>query len=258
MNVDFAVEDIEVFLLIVVRISGFIYTAPLFSLASIPRKVKAGLSIFMALVIFSTFRGVQLNYVGIIGYAVLIIRELITGILIGFSASMCIYILNFAGQMIDMEIGFSMVNELNPVAKIQTTITANLYTYLVMLVMLLSDFHLHLIKAVLDTFKLIPLGKSVFKSGLYDNVVQFMSDYFIIGFRIILPVFTTILIVNIVLGILAKVAPQMNMFVIGMQLKVFVGLFVLFFVIALLPQITDFLFSEMKTIIQQIVQNLIE
>lgn len=258
MNVDFAVEDIEVFLLIVVRISGFIYTAPLFSLASIPRKVKAGLSIFMALVIFSTFRGVQLNYVGIIGYAVLIIRELITGILIGFSASMCIYILNFAGQMIDMEIGFSMVNELNPVAKIQTTITANLYTYLVMLVMLLSDFHLHLIKAVLDTFKLIPLGKSVFKSGLYDNVVQFMSDYFIIGFRIILPVFTTILIVNIVLGILAKVAPQMNMFVIGMQLKVFVGLFVLFFVIALLPQVTDFLFSEMKTIIQQIVQNLIE
>lgn len=258
MNVDFAVEDIEVFLLIVVRISGFIYTAPLFSLASIPRKVKAGLSIFMALVIFSTFRGVQLNYVGIIGYAVLIIRELITGILIGFSASMCIYILNFAGQMIDMEIGFSMVNELNPVAKIQTTITANLYTYLVMLVMLLSDFHLHLIKAILDTFKLIPLGKSVFKSGLYDNVVQFMSDYFIIGFRIILPVFTTILIVNIVLGILAKVAPQMNMFVIGMQLKVFVGLFVLFFVIALLPQVTDFLFSEMKTIIQQIVQNLIE
>ena len=258
MNVDFAVEDIEVFLLIVVRISGFIYTAPLFSLASIPRKVKAGLSIFMALVIFSTFRDVQLNYVGIIGYAVLIIRELITGILIGFSASMCIYILNFAGQMIDMEIGFSMVNELNPVAKIQTTITANLYTYLVMLVMLLSDFHLHLIKAILDTFKLIPLGKSVFKSGLYDNVVQFMSDYFIIGFRIILPVFTTILIVNIVLGILAKVAPQMNMFVIGMQLKVFVGLFVLFFVIALLPQVTDFLFSEMKTIIQQIVQNLIE
>lgn len=258
MNVDFAVEDIEVFLLIVVRISGFIFTAPLFSLGSIPRKVKAGLSIFMALVIFSTFQGVQLNYVGVIGYAVLIARELITGILIGFSASMCIYILNFAGQMIDMEIGFSMVNELNPVAKIQTTITSNLYTYLVMLIMLLSDFHLHLIKAILDTFKLIPLGKTVFKSGLYDNVVQFMADYFIIGFRIILPVFTTILIVNIVLGILAKVAPQMNMFVIGMQLKVFVGLFILFFVIALLPQVTDFLFSEMKTIIQQIVQNLIE
>jgi flagellar biosynthesis protein FliR len=258
MNVDFAVEDIEVFLLILVRISGFVYTAPFFNLNSIPRKVKIGLSVFMALVIFSSVKGIQLEYVGVIDYAILILKELIIGILIGFSANMCVFVLKFAGQMIDMEIGFSMVTQLDPTSNMQTTITSSLYTYLVMLIMLLSDMHLHLIKAIMDTFNLIPIGHVVFKSGLYDGAIKFITDYFIIGFRIILPVFASILIVNIVLGILARVAPQMNMFVVGMQIKVFIGLFVLFFVIGLIPQVTDFIFSEMKYLIQMIVKNLIE
>ncbi|SHL96360.1 flagellar biosynthetic protein FliR [Anaerosporobacter mobilis DSM 15930] len=258
MNVDLAVEDIEVFLLILVRISGFVYTAPFLSQNSVPRKVKIGLSAFMALVIFSSVKGIQLEYVGIIDYAILVTKELITGILIGFSANMCVFVLSFAGQMIDMEIGFSMVTQFDPTSRMQTTITSNFYTYLVMLIMLLSDMHLHLIKAIMDTFNLIPIGHTVFNSGLYDGAIKFITDYFIIGFRIILPVFASLLVVNIVLGILAKVAPQMNMFVIGMQLKVFVGLFVLFFVIGLMPQVADFIFSEMKYMIQMIVKNLIE
>lgn len=258
MNVDFAVEDIEVFLLILVRISGFIFTAPFFNLNSIPRKVKVGLSVFMALVIFSSVNGIQLEYVGIIDYAILVTKELIIGILIGFSANICVFILSFAGQMIDMEVGFSMVTQFDPTSKMQTTITSNFYTYLVMLIMLLSDMHLHLIKAIMDTFNLIPIGHAVFKPGLYDGAIKFITDYFIIGFRIILPVFASLLIVNIVLGILARIAPQMNMFVVGMQIKVFIGLFVLFFVIGLMPQVTDFIFSEMKSIVQMVVQNLIE
>ena len=258
MNIDLAVEDIEVFLLILVRISGFVYTAPFLSQNSVPRNVKIGLSVFMALVIFSSVKGIQLEYAGIIDYAILVTKELIAGVLIGFSANMCVFILGFAGQMIDMEIGFSMVTQFDPSSRMQTTITSNFYTYLVMLIMLLSDMHLHLVKAIMDTFRLIPIGHTVFTSGLYEGAVKFITDYFIIGFRIVLPVFASLLIVNIVLGILARVAPQMNMFVIGMQLKVFIGLFVLFFVISLMPQVTDFIFSEVKTMIQMVVKNLIE
>lgn len=258
MNVDLAVEDIEVFLLVLIRISGFVYTAPFLNQNSVPRKVKVGLSVFMALVIFSSVKGIQLEYVGIIDYAILVAKELIIGILIGYSSNMCVYILSFAGQMLDMEIGFSMVTLFDSATNMQTTITSSFYTYLVMLIMLLSDMHLHLIKAIMDTFNLIPIGHAVFKPGLYDGAIKFITDYFIIGFRIILPVFAATLIVNVVLGILAKVAPQMNMFVVGMQLKVLIGLFVLFFVISLIPQVTDFIFSEMKSMVQIVVKNLIE
>ena len=86
--------------------------------------------------------------------------------------------------------------------------------------------------------------------------VKFITDYFIIGFRIILPIFSCILILNVVLGILAKVAPQMNMFVIGMQAKVFAGLFLLFVLMSLFPGIVDFLFEEMQLITKYFTQSM--
>ena len=83
-----------------------------------------------------------------------------------------------------------------------------------------------------------------------------IKEYFILGFRIVLPVFATILVVNVVLGVLAKVAPQMNMFVIGMQLKVFVGLALLFILMSFLPGITDFIFNEMQKITKLFMQSM--
>ena len=80
---------------------------------------------------------------------------------------------------------------------------------------------------------------------MYQLMVRYMTDYFIIGFRIVLPIFAAILLVNTILAILAKIAPEMNMFVIGMQMKVLVGLFVMTIVIELVPSVADFIFNEM-------------
>jgi len=189
-----------------------------------------------------------------IEYAVLVIREAMVGLSLGFTANMCLYILDLAGRLIDTEIGFSMVNVLNPISNFQTSVTGSLYTYLVMLVMLVSNMHYFVISAIVDTFELIPVNKSALPSELYVIVVKFVRDYFIIGFRIILPVFASILVVNIVLGVLAKVAPQMNMFVIGMQLKLLVGLIILMFVVGMLPSITDFIFNEMKYVLNDMIK----
>ena len=81
-------------------------------------------------------------------------------------------------------------------------------------------------------------------------MLKFITDYFIIGFRIVLPVFAAILVVNTILAILAKIAPQMNMFVIGMQLKIFVGLFVMILIIEMVPSVADFIFNEMLTLLK--------
>ena len=81
-----------------------------------------------------------------------------------------------------------------------------------------------------------------------------MKDYFIIGFRIVLPVFAAMLIVNVVLGVLAKVAPQMNMFVIGMQLKIFVGLIILALAARYIPTVADMIYEEMKMLVNDAVK----
>lgn len=240
----FTLENFEVFLLILVRITAFIYVAPFFSLRNTPQKVKVGFSLFFTLILFQVVPG-QIQYDGVFGFTALIISELMVGLIIGFFTNISYYILNFAGSLMDMEIGFSMVNELDPVANIQTTITSNYYSYIVMLVMLITNLHHYLIKAVVDTFEVIPLGTATFRPNLYLIMVKFIKEYFIIGFRIVLPIFAGMLIVNSILAILAKIAPQMNMFVIGLQLKIIVGLIILFLLVGFIPTVSDFIFDEM-------------
>ena len=85
-------------------------------------------------------------------------------------------------------------------------------------------------------------------------MVTFIKDYFILGFRIVLPIFGATLMVNVVLGVLAKVAPQMNMFVIGMQLKVFVGLILLAIAAKYIPTVADLLYDEMKLMVNEVIK----
>lgn len=248
------IEKLEFFFVILVRISAFLVSAPFFNQRSVPVRVKAGLSFFLSVIVFNMTEYVPLNYDASIEYAFIIIQESMVGLSLGFTANLCLYILDLAGRLIDTEIGFSMVNVLNPVSNIQTSVTGSLYTYLVMLVMLVSNMHYFVISAIIDTFEFIPVNKTTLPSDLYTIVLEFIRDYFIIGFRIILPVFASILVVNIVLGVLAKVAPQMNMFVIGMQLKLLIGIIILMIVVSMLPSIADFIFNEMKYVLNDMIK----
>ncbi|HHU70967.1 MAG TPA: flagellar biosynthetic protein FliR [Clostridiales bacterium] len=252
MSVNF--DDFEVFFLILVRISGFMFTAPFFSLRNVPIRVKTGLAIFITFILVFTIPSEPLEYIGVIGFGILVVEEAIIGVVIGFFANIAHYIINFAGKFIDMEIGFSMVNQLDPTTSIQSTITANLYSYLVILLMMVTNLHHYFLKAIVDTFQVIPVGQVNINPMIYQLMVRFMSEYLIIGFRIVLPIFGAILLVNAILGILAKIAPQMNMFVIGMQLKLLVGLFVLTLVIELIPSVADFIFNEMIEMIKSSIE----
>lgn len=252
----FTIQNLELFLLILVRITGFIYTAPFFSLKNMPFRVKTGLSIFLAAILFYTVPLETAEYNGVIGYAILIIMEALIGAIMGFFANIAYHIVSFAGQMMDMEIGFSMVNILDPVMNIQTTITSNLYGYLVLLMMMITNLHHHFLRAIVDSFQVIRIGTGTIHPNIYQLMLSFITDFFIIGFRIILPVFAAILIINTILAILAKVAPQMNMFVIGMQLKILVGLIVLTLIIEYIPSVSDFIFNNMLTYLRDAIKML--
>ncbi|SES63044.1 flagellar biosynthetic protein FliR [[Clostridium] polysaccharolyticum] len=252
MNLTF--EKLEFFFAVLVRISAFIMAAPFFSQRNIPVRVKAALSFFLSVIVFNMTEYTPIGEGFSTGYAVIIIEEMLIGATLGYTANLCMYVLDLAGRLIDTEIGFSMVNVLNPASNIQTSITGSMLTYFVMLIMLVSRMYYFIISAIADTFEFLPVGRVRLPSNIYLVVVKFIKEYFILGFRIVLPVFATILVVNIVLGVLAKVAPQMNMFVIGMQLKLLVGLIVLLLLIGMLPSIADFIYSEMKYVLSDMVK----
>jgi len=245
-----SLKHLEFFLLILVRISGFMISAPIFSLRNIPMRAKAILSIAMAIPIFNLLPYTEIAYETAIDYVFIVVMEVVAGLILGFMANISYYILSFAGQIIDQEMGFSMVNQYDPITSTQVTITGNLYTYAVMLLLLITDLHHYLVRAIVDTFQVLPVAGVSVNFGIYALMKRFMVDYFILGFRIVLPIFASMLVVNTILAILAKVAPQMSMFVIGLQLKVFVGLAVLVLMVMMITGVADNIFNEMMSMMR--------
>lgn len=257
VNFTFSLHNFEYFLLILVRIASFVFVAPFFRDSAVPSRVKIGLSVFVALFMYNIVNKPDLDYTSSVGYSIIVVREVITGLLIGFAAYICNSIILFAGNIIDMDMGFSMAVEFNPAMNSESTITGNFYYYIVMLILIVSDMHTYILRAVCDSFTVVPLGQAVFNwDHLLSSMTKYMGDMFIIGFRIFLPFFACIMILNCILGIMAKVAPQMNMFSVGMQLKLLVGFAVMFFTVFLLPGVANFIYKEIKTMVVMIIEGL--
>lgn len=256
LSITISQQDIEAFFLVLVRIASFVSVAPFFGESYIPVRYKLGFAAALSYLVYLIIPDETLPYDTTLGYATLIVKESIVGLLVGFSAFICNTIVLFAGRIIDMDIGLSMANLYDPSTREQVSLNGSFYQRTIMILFILSGMHLYLLGAIADTFKLIPIGGLSFNMSLYNSFIGFLSDYFIIGFRIILPIFAVSLIVNCAMGIMTKVAPSIHMFSVGMQIKILVGLLVLFMTIILLPDIADFLFDEMKTMVVDVIRGM--
>lgn len=255
VSYSFAYTDLEFFLLVLVRVTCFVYIAPFFSMSNTPRNVRIALSVFISLLLYQVIPRQEIEYQTVIGYAIVVMKEAVTGLLIGFGANLCTGIVSFAGHVADMEMGLSMASMMDPTTKQSTTISGIYYNYMVMLMLFISGMHRYLLKALAETYTLIPVNGAIFDTdALLGAMLQFMADYIIIGFRICLPIFAIMVIMNAVLGVLAKVSPQLNMFAVGIQMKVLVGISVLFLSTAMLPGAADFIYTEMKRMVVSFVE----
>lgn len=248
----FTVESIEFMLLVLIRLSAFVMSAPFLGYTGTPVRVKLTISVVLMIIVMQMITPTKLEYMGIIGYSALIIKEACVGLVMGFMANMCLYIINFAGQMIDVEMGLSMASLFDPLMSTQSTISGTMYLYFVMLIMMITNMHYFLIQAIVDSFRYFNIGKAVFSEKISDVMINFMPNFIVIGFRIILPMFGCMLLINVVLGVLAKAAPQMNMFVVGMQIKVLVGIIILLLLVEMLPGVAMFIIDAIKDVTNQL------
>ncbi|MBD5487621.1 MAG: flagellar biosynthetic protein FliR [Lachnospiraceae bacterium] len=257
INFTFTYADLEYYLLILVRVTCFVHVAPFFSLNGVPRRIKVGFSIFLAYLLYTAVDRNEVVYNTLLGYAVIVMKEAMTGFLIGWGAQICATVTSLAGSIADMEIGLSMVSLMDPTTRQQATFTGVFYQYFFTLLMIITGMYQYLLRALIDSFTLIPVNGAIFRAeSLVDSLAVFMGDYITIAFRIILPIFCTMILLNAIMGVLAKASPQMNMFAVGMQLKVLVGLGILFLTIRMLPNAADYVFVEMKRMIVSFVEGM--
>ena len=233
-------EFLDQFLLVFVRMVSLFIAVPLFSNRNIPVIAKIGLAFFISTIIINSveFSPISLS-TNFVAYMFAIIKEVFIGWMIGLAAYLAYSILILAGQFIDYQIGFSMVNVFDPLSQIQLTITGNFYYYLVLLVTIITNAHHYFIRGLIQSFELIPIGQVIVSPDLYSSFIGFYDDFFITALQIAAPFFLTLLLTNVILGILARTAPQMNLFVIGFPIKIFLGLLVLFVTLSIFETVSD-------------------
>ncbi len=228
-------------ILIFARIAGMVFTAPIFGSRNYPAQVKIGLIFFMSLILFPLV-GSDIIYDVSSSYQIIffLINEILIGVFMGLILTVYMGFIYFAGDLIDRDLGFAMVNVVNPLDESQIAITSNLFYIFAMLIFLQLDFHHEIITALVVSFEKIKLGTIFFSVPSFDILLDIIAESFVLGFQIAAPFVITVLIANIILGLLAKAMPGMNVFILGMPFKIFFG-FLLF--IILMPYLYE-IFSD--------------
>lgn len=222
---DFLLDIWNIFLLVFVRITGMFFLSPIFGRRNIPNNYKIGFCFIFSVIVANSVPVSELSaYSSLMSYVVLIGKELILGLMMGFISYMLFSSIYIAGQLIDMRIGFGMVSVYDPITNVQIPISADFYVIFATLFMLITDSHHLLIKAMVDSYTILPIGEGQFSGTLLKQVVELFANVFIIGFKIAAPVTATILITDLALGIISKSMPQLNIFMLGMPVKIIVGL----------------------------------
>lgn len=221
--------QMSLFLLIFVRISGIIIISPVFGSRNIPGSLKTGLTLYLALIILPFITSTEMPAVPqtLIPYIILLVSELIFGIIIGFASSLVFSAVQMTGSLLDMQIGFGVVNVFDPQAGQQVPLIGNFKYILALLLFLIVNGHHILLTAIVDSFKLVPITGVVFSNSITNMMVNMISGIFTLAFKITVPVLAALIITDIALGILARTMPQMNVFIVGVPAKIIVGIFVL-------------------------------
>ena len=252
-------DNIDVFLLIIVRLLGFFIILPVLSGSNIPLMVRTLLAMSMAYIIFSSTLVIHVHYYPtILGFGMLAAGEFITGFLMAYVVYIVFSVLFLVGQMIDMQIGFSMVSVLDPITQIQVPIAGNLL-FMTMGVMLVQSGGLHsFISALFFSYDVMPIGHTVIinNASIINSLLLLMADYFVMGVQIAMPIVGSLLILTIALGILVKSVPQMNIFVVGIPIKLLLGLIIFFFIIPVFSQVYDELFAKATRALINMIRNL--
>lgn len=194
-----------------------------------PNVFKVTFTLFMSVIITSTIN-VNVEVKNVYELVNIGVMETITGLVLGYITSICINSLKIAGSLIDQQLGLSMINIYDPTSHESNTLIENIVYWIGIMVFFSINGHHELIKGISQSFKLIEVGSYILKDN-YTYVVNIFIQCFIIGFKIAVPIILALIITDFIMGLISRSVPQLNVMVIGMPLKVIVG--IMFFVISL-------------------------
>lgn len=240
-------SNIVIFIMIFTRLAGMISSAPLFSTYPIPAQAKIWLCATVAFIIYpiiakSTGIHVPTNMIEL---TIFLTKEFFIGFLIGYITRFIFVAVQIAGQTLGIQMGVTMGSVLDPTTNQDSPILGQIYVYITTIVFISINAHNWLFTAVYKSFTSIPPGlEMAFSPALVKQVIMLFSHMFVISFQVILPIFCVLLISEVLMGFVAKMMPQMNIFMVALPFKIGIGFILILIFIA--PTITYLAFAIEK------------
>lgn len=213
-------------MLVFLRTGTALALMPVFGYQAVPMQVKAALAFILSVVLTPTVAGFAGS--GSSGLATLVgaaAAEVLAGAVIGLAAVLVLAAAEFAGVLLGIQIGFGMATVIDPQFGEQTSIIGQMQYLLALVIFLALDFHHHLLLALAQSFKVIPLGGAGFSGDLALGYARLSADVFVVAVKLAAPVLAMLVLTEIALAFMARMMPQMNVWFVGFPAKIGVGLF---------------------------------
>ena len=233
-------------MLLHLRYIGLVFSSPVFTSTMPPTPYRYLFVVMLtacSVGIIKTEEIPMIYFDEVIFIAAVCLRELLIGIALGFVSALPLYALRVAGEQTGMSMGFSMAQIMDPSTQSETTIIGQLNFFAAMWLYFRWNGHLLMIQAVVESLKLVPPGQiSLFPAGDMQ-LGSWLQSIFTIGLRIVVPFYCALVVSDVGLGFLARTVPQMNIFVVGLPVKVMLGFMVL---AAVLPLAMDLVYTQFE------------
>jgi len=226
--ITYGTEKLQIFLLISLRAAGMFITSPVIGHKSIPTMIKAGLAIMLAIILVPMVSQMELPVIDSVWMlGAIAIKETAIGAIIGLFFSILFNAVRMSGNIVGYQIGLLVAQVMDPESNSQVSMVGEFLYVLALLIFLAIDGHHAILTAFSDSYQMIPVGIFNFQGSAGDMLIKFTAYAFTIAVKLAAPVMITLFLVTVSLGVIARTVPQMNIFIVGLPLKIGIGFLVL-------------------------------
>lgn len=241
------VQNWEYILLLFLRVSALIFSSPIFGRRNIPNTAKVWLCMALAYAFFGLVPQTEpIAYNDDLFFLVLLcVKELLFGLALGYVLNLFFTLVFTAGHVIDMEMGFGMVNVFDVQSNLSVPVSGNLLNIVLLICVLAMNGHIYLVNILYQTIVAVPVGTATFSAAIATTALELFVKAFLLAMYVAMPFVGSGLLSELTLGMLIKAMPQMNAFSIGMPLKVVIGFIMMIIVMPVYVNFTETIFESM-------------
>lgn len=225
-------------LLVGARVSMLMVFAPFFGSASVPMRLKTGLTVALTVLLYPTLTG-SLNVLSSSNWVGILIGEMLVGLAMGLSIQFVLEGMLLAGQILGFQMGFSLENIIDPQTQVDTPVLSIFHQSIALLIFLQLNVHHWLLRGLAKSFEYLPPGAVVVTAATTAGLLRAAGGMLLVGLQIAAPALVATFVVDVTLGFIGRAAPQFPVVLMGISVKGLMGMLIIWASVALWPRVLE-------------------